>query len=270
MGSTGTEEAIGGSERGADQAILTSRNPRVRALAAQVARAFGWILIVEDHTLVSDALVSLFGKLGIRARSADTACEDALLRDIAAHAPGAVILDLTLGDDIGDATRLIPAIRELGMAVVVATCDVLRLTAARCYEAGACAVITKGEPFERLLDMLATAADHGRCIEDAEYYDLMYELRQHRQATEAQLAPFARLTRREADVLEHICHGESIEEVADREFVSPTTVRSHLRSIFMKLGVRNQLAAAAAAYETGWIEAREDEKSSKRRATAAG
>jgi DNA-binding NarL/FixJ family response regulator len=36
--------------------------------------------------------------------------------------------------------------------------------------------------------------------------------------------------------------------------VSLATVRSHVRSILLKLGVHSQLAAAAKAYSSGWYE----------------
>jgi DNA-binding NarL/FixJ family response regulator len=53
----------------------------------------------------------------------------------------------------------------------------------------------------------------------------------------------ARLTGREWDVLELMRKGASTAEIADRLFVTPTTVRSHVSSVLRKLGVPSREAA---------------------------
>ncbi len=45
------------------------------------------------------------------------------------------------------------------------------------------------------------------------------------------------------DVLELMRKGATTQEISDRLFVSPTTVRSHVSSILRKLGVPNREAA---------------------------
>ena len=47
------------------------------------------------------------------------------------------------------------------------------------------------------------------------------------------------LTRREKDVLELIADGLTTQEIADRLFVSPTTVETHRKNLLTKLDVRN-------------------------------
>ena len=42
------------------------------------------------------------------------------------------------------------------------------------------------------------------------------------------------------------------EEIAEAQFVAVTTVRSQVRGILQKLGVRSQLAAVATANRAGW------------------
>ena len=51
------------------------------------------------------------------------------------------------------------------------------------------------------------------------------------------------LTRREWDVLDCLCEGLLTNEVAERLFISPTTVRRHVGSILSKLGVESRAAA---------------------------
>ena len=65
---------------------------------------------------------------------------------------------------------------------------------------------------------------------------------------------FARLSRREQQVLAELMAGRTAAEIACENFVAVSTVRSQIRSILVKLGVRSQLAAVGLAYETGWSE----------------
>ncbi len=55
------------------------------------------------------------------------------------------------------------------------------------------------------------------------------------------------LTASERRVLFYLTEGWAAQEIADRLVVSLTTVRSHIRSVLRKLGVRSQLAAVAIA-----------------------
>jgi DNA-binding NarL/FixJ family response regulator len=59
------------------------------------------------------------------------------------------------------------------------------------------------------------------------------------------------LTRREIEVIALICDGLTNQQIADRLFISETTVRHHLTSIFAKLGVRDRLNLAVYAYRSG-------------------
>jgi Flp pilus assembly pilin Flp len=46
--------------------------------------------------------------------------------------------------------------------------------------------------------------------------------------------------------------GTQAAEIAERSYVSLSTVRSHVKSILAKLGVRSQLAAVSMAKKAGW------------------
>ena len=63
----------------------------------------------------------------------------------------------------------------------------------------------------------------------------------------ARFSSLVGLTAGERRVLFHLTQGWTAQEVADELVVSLTTVRSHIRSVLRKLGVRSQLAAVAIA-----------------------
>ena len=61
-------------------------------------------------------------------------------------------------------------------------------------------------------------------------------------------AALSSLTDRERDVLELLALGLTNREIAQRLFISPMTVRTHLVNMFKKLGVGTRTAAVAAAH----------------------
>jgi len=52
------------------------------------------------------------------------------------------------------------------------------------------------------------------------------------------------LSTREMEIMELISHSMTNEEIADKLFISSKTVKTHLRNIFMKAGIRNRVEAA--------------------------
>jgi DNA-binding NarL/FixJ family response regulator len=59
------------------------------------------------------------------------------------------------------------------------------------------------------------------------------------------------LTPRERAVLSYVAHGRTNREIADGLFIAETTVKTHLKSVFAKLDVRNRSEAAAIAWRMG-------------------
>jgi len=53
------------------------------------------------------------------------------------------------------------------------------------------------------------------------------------------------LTAREAETLELVAAGLTNAAIAERLWISPGTVKKHLDSVYLKLGVANRTAAAA-------------------------
>jgi DNA-binding NarL/FixJ family response regulator len=63
----------------------------------------------------------------------------------------------------------------------------------------------------------------------------------------------ADLTPREREVLEAVAEGLSNAELAKRFFLSEATVKTHVRRILMKLGLRDRVQAVVYAYENAVV-----------------
>jgi DNA-binding NarL/FixJ family response regulator len=209
-------------------------------------------MIVDDHPLVAIGL-----QLALRARGWDVEVASgptaaAVLAQAREFEPECVLLDLNLGD-LGIGRDLIGPLRDTGAAVVMLTGETDRYLLASCVHAGAEGWIGKDAFLDDVVtaveDVLAGRALLGRATREA----LLDEYRIRRASLQRTLSPFEKLTPREQKVLGALVAGLSAEEIAEQHYVALTTVRSQIRGILEKLGVRSQLAAVASANRAGWI-----------------
>ncbi|WP_240745346.1 helix-turn-helix domain-containing protein, partial [Microbacterium sp. K35] len=59
------------------------------------------------------------------------------------------------------------------------------------------------------------------------------------------------LTHRERIVLAALCRNATLREIAAQEYISPNTVKTHVRNIYRKLGVSDREGVTAAAHALG-------------------
>jgi DNA-binding CsgD family transcriptional regulator len=62
------------------------------------------------------------------------------------------------------------------------------------------------------------------------------------------------LSERECEVLEQIARGHSIDDISADLFLSPHTVRTHIKNILRKMGARTRAHAVAMAISEGLID----------------
>jgi DNA-binding NarL/FixJ family response regulator len=211
-------------------------------------------LIVDDHGVLADGLAMALEAEGLPATVHVPTSADGILEAVAEAEPNLVLLDLDLGLDRGSGVDLVGPLRALGPRVLVLTGSTDRLVHARCLEAGAAGVASKAEPFDRLLDAIRRTARGEPAMGRRRREELLDELRRERATRSERLAPFERLTPKEASVLLALAEGRSAEAIARASYVSLPTVRTQIRGILVKLGVGSQLAAVAMAAERGWLD----------------
>ena len=209
------------------------------------------ILIVDDHPLVATGLGLAMRSRGWDVQVADGPTREAVLERARAFEPECVLLDLHLGE-LGNGRDLIGPLRETSRAVVMLTGETDRLLLAACLEAGADGWIGKAAFLDEVVAQTEDAVAGRPLVGLAKRQELLDDLRVHRAGLERSRSPFERLTRSEQRVLGALVDGLSADEIAQAHFVAVTTVRSQVRGILQKLGVRSQLAAVATANRAGW------------------
>lgn len=212
------------------------------------------VLLVEDHELLAQTLQVALSAEGITTEIVVPTSTADVLAAVTASRPALVLLDLDLGEPVGDGTALIGPIVRLGSSVLVVTgiTDLARIADA--VEAGAVGYLMKSAPFDRLLAVVRDALVGRPVLAEAERFELLALLRRRRAVDRASRAPFGRLTPREQQVLRALAEGHSVEAIADRSVVSKATVRTQVRGILTKLNVSTQLAAVAQARQAGWLD----------------
>jgi DNA-binding NarL/FixJ family response regulator len=194
------------------------------------------VLIVEDHALVAQGLevmLSLDDGVDV-AGTVSTA--PAALASIAEDPVDIVIMDVNLGRSLDgiEATR---RIKQLSPAtkVLVLTMYADTETVAEAIKAGADGYLTKGSSREALQRGLRDVAESRSVLDPAVAPGIFGRI--------AARDPRA-LTDRELAVLQETSYGKSTREIAEEIGIAEETVKSYLKNIFKKLGVRDRTEAA--------------------------
>jgi DNA-binding NarL/FixJ family response regulator len=209
--------------------------------------------VVADHVLRGHALVAAFREVGVDAEVVPAAGELDVLAAVARRRPDVVLLDLDVGEPVGEGATLVAPLQDLGVKVLVVTGlgDPGRVSAA--IEAGADGIVARSAPVVELVAAARQLVGGASVIGEAARIEVEAALRRQGQREHASRRVHRQLTAREREVLTRLADGETVKAIADDLVVSEATVRSQVRGILTKLGVGSQLEAVALASRSGWI-----------------
>jgi len=197
------------------------------------------VLVVEPHPLAAEGLkLALTGRGWTVETSSGQSAANAVAQT-RRFQPQCVLVDVGID--------LICSLASTDAQVVVLTAERRRTVLAECLEAGAVGWIGKRADLDEVDATLSDLLNGGAVVGQTERVALLHALRLERMREQRSQATFERLTRREGLVLAALIDGLSAEEIAAEHFVSLATVRSQIRGVLHKLGVRSQLAAVAVA-----------------------
>ena len=120
-------------------------------------------------------------------------------------------------------------------------------------EAGAAGFVLKDSSAEDLIAAVRAVAGGGAWFDQAVAPRVLAQYRRLVAPAAREVARIDELTDREHDVLRLMARGATNAEIATELFVAEATVKTHVGSIFMKLGVRDRPAAIVFAYDHGVV-----------------
>ena len=174
--------------------------------------------------------------------------------------PDVILMDIRMPEMDGlEATRRILSDADWPVRVVILTTFDPDEYVYGALQAGASAFVLKDIPRTELVAAVRTVADGGALIAPSITRRLIERFAQRLAGDTAAAARLERLTDREREVLIAIGRGLNNAEISEELFIGAATVKTHVNSVFTKLGLRDRAQAVVFAYESGLVEPGEQE-----------
>lgn len=194
------------------------------------------IILIDDHALIRAAMISALAGSRFEVVAQASSVSEALAM-INTHKPDIALVDINLGSATG--IELIKTAIKSGASCkfVVLTMHDDEQMLEEVKSAGAQAFITKGAPVEQVIQLLDAVAD------GADKFLKVGEIK----ARPIQ-KDFA-LSKRESEVLRLLPTGATATAIGGLLFLTEATIKTHLASIYRKLGAANRAQAVSIALE---------------------
>ena len=212
------------------------------------------VLLADDQSLVRAgfaALVDAQDGMQVVGEASDGAEAVRLVREAE---PDVVLMDIRMpGTDGLAATREIAADDRLaGVRVVILTTFELDEYVFEALRAGATGFLVKHTEPAELIRAVRTVAEGEALLSPGVTRRLIAEFAGRAKEPPASSRLDA-LTAREREMVAVVAEGLSNDEIAERLFLSPATVKTHVNRAMTKLGARDRAQLVVLAYEAGLV-----------------
>ncbi|HEY3375101.1 MAG TPA: response regulator transcription factor [Candidatus Aquicultor sp.] len=200
------------------------------------------VMVVEDHPLMQMGIKKALERSGDMQVVGEASTGKSAVELVDSVKPDVIIMDVKLPDSDGIAILQNIRVRSSAKVLMFSGFDDERYVI-RALESGANGYLLKSAGTHELVDAVRKAAE-GLSPISPQLTGKVIPMARHRyQASE-------RLTPREKEVWRLLASGASNAEISKALYVSESTVKFHVRNVFHKLGVKNRVEAAKAAYNS--------------------
>ena len=217
------------------------------------------VLLADDQVLLRASLALLIDReadLEVVGEAGDGEEAVALARR---HRPDVVLMDIRMpGTDGLEATARILGEGGTGAGdprVIMLTTFELDEYVLRALRAGASGFLLKGVAPAELLAAIRLVSAGEALLAPSVTRRLLERFAALREPDPALRRGLAELTPRELEMLTLVGSGRSNQEIAEELVLSPSTVKTHVNRVMMKLGVHERAQLVIAAYESGLVTA---------------
>jgi DNA-binding NarL/FixJ family response regulator len=199
------------------------------------------ILIVDDHAVVREGIKAALEREEIF-QIFQAATKSEAIAQISKFSPDGIVVDINLPD--GSGLEIVTWVRSISttVAIVVLTLNEKEEFLLASMKAGASSYINKSAPLKDLLTALDFALKSPTSFA-AKEISIAIERKNERFL----------LSPRELQIASQLHRGETLKILAGSLFITEATLKTHLASIYRKLGVNGRLQAIEKLRQSGII-----------------
>ena len=202
------------------------------------------VLCVDDHALVRDGIELILSRQSDMELAGSLASGEEAIDFFRRDVPDVTLMDLQLATiDGADTIRTIRKAHPDARFVVLTMYDDEEHIH-RAMAAGAATYLLKDTLSIDLVQVIRRVHS-GEC-----------PISENVEAALQTRAAHPALTAREIEIMQHVVEGKRNKEIAAALFLSEVTVMTHLRNIYVKLGVNDRTAALSVAIRRGFVQIR--------------
>ena len=214
------------------------------------------VLVVEDHTIVRQGIVSLINKeddITIVGEADDGRQAIKLCRE---KKPNIIVMDLAMPHLNGIETTQIVKKECPKTNIIILSMYSEEEYIFKAIDAGASGYLTKKNAAEDLIKAIRAVHD-GKAFFSSEVSKTVmnsYHLMMKKYGTLDEVSEKNKLTSRELEVLQLIAEGYTSKKISEKLHISTNTVQRHREKIMRKTGIHNVAGLTRYALEKGIIE----------------
>jgi DNA-binding NarL/FixJ family response regulator len=207
------------------------------------------VLIADDQMMVREGFSVLLNAMPDIEVVGEAVDGREAVRRVRELAPDVVLMDIRMPEQNGiEATREIVAAGGASKVLVLTTFD-LDEYVYQALRAGASGFLLKDASARQLADGVRVVASGEALLAPSVTRRLITEFSKLAPAPRPTAQAYGDLTDRETEVLVLIAQGLSNAEIAGRLVVAESTIKTHVSSVLVMLGLRDRTQAAVFAYE---------------------
>jgi DNA-binding NarL/FixJ family response regulator len=216
------------------------------------------VLIVDDQQMIRIGLTAVLGEFDDITVAGDAADGLAALAALQDGKPDVILMDIRMPgiDGVEAIRRIRDDPQHDPVKIIVLTTFDQEANVYAALHAGANGVLSKSSGPHELAAAIRDVASGGGALSAAAAATLIGDVTQRSrpQTDEHKRAQFEGLTPREREVVLAVAEGRSNTEIAERLFLSPATVKTHVNRAMLKLDARNRAQLVAFTHQAGLLD----------------
>lgn len=211
-------------------------------------------LIVDDHPIIRDTLVTSLVSLGVFTEVETCGSLQETMDKLSQGDYGLLILDLSLTDQTGTAGMI--RIREEypSTPIIIFSGTDSTDTIAEAFEWGVHGFISKSSPMQIVINAIKIVLSGGTYIPPSAIRLMGYEPPQETTARLSEAEEHVKFSPKQKEVFLQLMQGIPNKVIADRLSMAEGTVKTHLHSIYQTLNVHNRAQAILRAKQLNLVD----------------